>query len=247
MKKLEHVLESIGFGPKKSQIYLAILELGEATVLDISRKTGIKRTTIYNLLPELMADGFVQSTNRKDTSIFYIDDPRSLRSSLDEKIKKVEKSMPEFLALQNILPQKSKMTYYEGMGGARELLMSTLTSCNPGDTILAYNGLTDFSKLVTEDFADYYIRQRIAKKIGIKLIAPDSPLARLWKETDVKELRETKIVTEKDFSFSADVEIYANKVALSSFKESFMGVIIENPEINKLHRMSFELLWRSLK
>ncbi|EKD24222.1 MAG: transcriptional regulator, TrmB [uncultured bacterium] len=247
MNRLEDLLENIGYSPKKSKIYLAILELGEASILDISRKTGIKRTTVYNLIPELMADGVVQAGSRKSKRFFYIDDPRSLKTGLDMKIQRLERALPQFAALQSILPSKPKITYFEGLGGARELFADTLTSCNSGDTILDYAGLTDFDKLVPEEFSNDYIRQRVAKKIRIKVIAPDSPLAREWQKNDVKELREIKIVPGKDFPFIADAEIYANKVALISFKENFMGVIIESPEIHQLHRMSFELLWKFLK
>lgn len=247
MNKLEDLLENIGYSPKKSKIYLAILELGEASILDIARKTGIKRTTVYNLIPELMADGIVQSGIKKTKRFFYIDDPRSLKAGLDLKIQLLERSLPQFAALQTILPSKPKITYFEGLGGAREILADTITSCNPGDTILDYAGLTDFDKLVPESFAEDYIRQRVAKKIRVRGIAPDSPLAREWQKNDVKELREIKIIPGKDFTFAADAEIYANKVSFISFKENFMGVIIESPEIHQLHRMSFELLWGLLK
>ena len=43
------------------------------------------------------------------------------------------------------------------------------------------------------------------------------------------------------------MEIYANKVALISYRENFLGVIVESKEINQMQRAAFELMWDSLE
>jgi len=48
------------------------------------------------------------------------------------------------------------------------------------------------------------------------------------------------------FRFDADTEIYANKVALISYRENFLGVIIESKEISQMQRSAFELMWSLL-
>ena len=49
------------------------------------------------------------------------------------------------------------------------------------------------------------------------------------------------------YRFNADMEIYANKVALISYRENFLGVIVESKEINQMQRAAFELMWNSLQ
>ena len=243
---LKESLENIGLSQKKADIYLALLELGEATVIEISKKTKIKRTTIYNLLPEMTADGLVQVTSKKKKRIFFVEDPSQLKADLESKLRTGEKSLPELMAIQNILPHKPKITFYEGLGGMRELYQDTLSSLLPGDTILSYTGLSDFYKLVPRDFSEWYIKERIKRKIRIKIISPASEASGEWNSTSVKELREIKLVDNPNFKFNADTEIYGNKVALLSYRENFMGVIIESKEINQMQRMAFELMWNSL-
>ena len=54
-KKIELVeaLEAYGLNKKQAKVYLACLELGLATVQDLAKRSGVRRTTIYSLLDEL--------------------------------------------------------------------------------------------------------------------------------------------------------------------------------------------------
>lgn len=246
MDELVKSLENIGLSQKKADIYLALLELGEATVIEISKKTKIKRTTIYNLLPEMMTDGLIKTTVKNKKRIFFIEDPAQLKFDLESKLRTIEKTLPELKAMQNILPYKPKITFYEGLGGMRELYQDTLNTLLPGDVILSFTGLSDFYKLVPREFSEWYIKERVKKKIRIKIISPISEASGEWKSNDIKELREIKLVDNPDFKFNADTEIYGNKIALLSYKENFMGVIIESKEINQMQRMAFELMWSSI-
>lgn len=246
MNEINKKLENIGFSKKKADIYLALLELGEAGVIEISKKTNIKRTTVYNILPELTSEGLVKKGIKNKKRIFYVEDPGKIKNELEEKLQRANTLLPELLAIQNILPNKPKITYYEGLGGAKDLYQDTLNSLIPGDEILSYTGLTDFYKLLPKDLAKWYISERVKKKIRIKIISPDSETAREWQNNAQKELREIKIVKNSKFNFNADTEIYGNKIALISYKENFMGVIIESKEINQMQRMAFELMWNSL-
>lgn len=247
MKDIQSSLEYIGLKPKEAKIYLAILELGQASVVQIARKAGIKRTTVYNILPDFINRGIITSTVKKKRKVYFVEDPRSLKNDIKEKESAIDKFLPELFAIQNILPSKPRITFYEGVGGMKDLYQDTLESCNGGDVILSYTGLSDFSKLVPPEYADYYIQERIKRRIRIRIIASDSPFAQSWENAAIRELREIRIVKDLSFQFNADMEIYANKIAIISYRENFMGVIIESKEINQMQRAAFELMWNSLK
>lgn len=243
MNNLETLLENLGFSKKKAKIYLAILELGEASVIEIAQKANLKRTTVYNILPELISDGLVKKSVKNKKRFFFIEDPVSLKTSLEEKMNAVEKSLPELKSLQTIIPYKPKITFYEGLGGAKDLYRDTLDSLSPGDTILSFTGLTDFYELIPKDFSEWYIKERVKRKIRIKIITPKSKAADEWQKNAARELREIKIVNNSDFKFNGDTEIYRNKIALISYKENFIGVIIESKEISQMQKMAFDIMW----
>ena len=48
-------LQKIGFSDKEAAVYLAGLELGQATILEIAKKAKIKRPTAY-----VIVEGFIE-------------------------------------------------------------------------------------------------------------------------------------------------------------------------------------------
>ena len=88
-----------------------------------------------------------------------------------------------------------------------------------------------------------YVARRIAKRIQLKVIVPDSSMAREWQRDARVTLRQVKIITKTPYSFDGDIEIYKHKIAIISYKDNFMGTIIESKEIANMLRTAFELLW----
>ncbi len=246
MHSLANSLEALGLSDKAAMIYIALLQIGEGSVIDIAQKADLKRTTVYNIIPDLMRQGLVETTVKNKHRIFFIDDVRRLELDAQQKVKSVSALLPQLRAIQNILPQKPKITFYEGVGGMKELYEDTLDSVQNGGTILSYTGLSDFFSMMPKEYYEWYVAERAKKKILIKIIAPDSPTTRQWKKDAVKDVRQVKIIPAKDFRFKGDTEIYANKVALISYAENFLGVVIESKEIHAMQETMFELLWDSL-
>ncbi len=56
---IEKYLLSIGFSVKEIKVYLSSLELGESSVLDISKNSRINRTTIYPIIDSLTKKGLI--------------------------------------------------------------------------------------------------------------------------------------------------------------------------------------------
>ena len=54
-------LEAFGLTEKESRVYLALLELGEAGIGEIAKKSAIKRTTLYDVVENLKKSGLVGS------------------------------------------------------------------------------------------------------------------------------------------------------------------------------------------
>ena len=87
----------------------------------------------------------------------------------------------------------------------------------------------------------------ILKKIPIKVIAQNSKPAQDWEKTDSHKLRDIKLIDDPSLGFKADMELYADKVALIAYTPDFVGVIIQSKELSQLLRSAFEVMWRSLK
>ena len=58
-------LEKLGLNKKEAQIYLAALESGETNIEGLSKKSKIKRTTVYDIVESLKEKGLLSSTFSK--------------------------------------------------------------------------------------------------------------------------------------------------------------------------------------
>ena len=76
-------LEGLGLGANEAAVYIAMLSLGPATVLSISRASGVKRTTIYNVLESLKQKGLVRTDVRGFKQLYAAEHPKKLESMLD--------------------------------------------------------------------------------------------------------------------------------------------------------------------
>ena len=56
--EIQDVLKSIGLDDKEARVYMALLELGTATVHPIANKAEIKRPTTYLILEQLLKKRF---------------------------------------------------------------------------------------------------------------------------------------------------------------------------------------------
>jgi len=247
MDKITSLLaEIVGLSDKEAEIYIALLALGEASIIEIAKKAEVKRTTVYNLLPQMIENGFIQTALKKKRRVYFIEDVRGLQTNLQNKEQRLAKMLPELQAIHNILPFKPKITYYEGFEGLKAMYWDTIKGSRPGDEILEIIGSKDIYKFFTWEFAQEYWAVRIKNKLRLKMIAPRGPESIDAHRRGQEHLRQVKFLEDSKNQFQSAMDIYGNKVAMISYTENFMGVIIESKQISDLHRAAFEALWNAL-
>jgi HTH-type transcriptional regulator, sugar sensing transcriptional regulator len=241
---LEKDLIKLGLEEKESRIYLALLELGEANIQQIAKKSGIKRTTVYDILESLKYKGLISSITKHKKSHFSAEDPRTLEEKLDERKNTLKRIMPELLSIANALDKKPKIRFFEGTEGIKEVYKDTLKY--PSGELLAWvsdEAVTVFDKYFLEE---YYLPKRIEKKIWVRAIGPESTEMQNYKNLDEKSLRKTKIISANQFPIEVEINLYGkNKIAIMSFSEK-IGLIIESQKIYTTLKSIFEMNWNSI-
>ncbi len=241
VKKLK---ESLGFSDKKVAIFLSVLELGETSATRIAQKAKVKRTTVYNILPELIVEGLVGQTKSVTNKRYFVIDPRIISKLLSQKLEAVNSILPSLLAIQSLSVGQPKIYLIEGESGLRNLYEETITTLNKGDWIYSFAGNIKENYIKDQDL-ESYIKKRTEKGIRNKIIVTDSSYEEILKKNDLKELREVKrIKTDVNVKIpSVDIKIYGNKIALISYRENFLGVIIESKDISDMAKILFQSFW----
>lgn len=225
---------------KKADVYLAVLELGSGTVIEIARKSEIKRTTCYDILQELEKTGLVYETMKGKKRLFVAEDPEKLRKKIDEKKRILDEFLPELRSIYNVKGVKPKIRFYEGKEGLREVYADTL---NYSGEILAFAS-DDVVKVLEMDWAEDYLKRRVRKGLRMRAIMPKTGIIEKdFVSQDQKQMRTSKLIDPKKYPFSIEINIYGHQiVALMSAKEE-TGIIIEGAEIYNTLKMIFELVW----
>jgi sugar-specific transcriptional regulator TrmB len=238
---LEKELENLGLDDKEAQVYLGLLEVGEANIAEISKKSGVKRTTVYNAIENLKEKGLVSSTARRQNTIYIAEDPRKLEQGLSEKMLFLKNILPELLSISNFIDKKPKIKFFEGFEGLKNVYMDTLNY--PDQELLAWISEKYLESFDEKFLYDYYVPERVKRKIWVRALAPDDLRISRFKEEDEKSLRKTRLIPTVKFPFSVEINLYGkNKISIISFEEK-IGLIIESEKIYGTLKSIFEINW----
>lgn len=236
-------LVEIGLTENEAKTYLAALELGEATIVRIAKKSGVKRTTTYLSVESLKEKGFLSELRKKKKTFFYAEDPRILQDKIEERKKAIDRIVPQLLSITNLIDKKPKIIFYEGLEGIKDVYRDTLQY--PDQEMLAWVSQDAFS-ILDEEFIRYYIPKRIEKKIWVRVIAPDTPEIKDYKNRETSELRKTKLINSEKYPIEVEIDLYGkNKIGVMAFKEK-VGLIMESQKMYNTLKSIFEMYWDML-
>ncbi len=243
-------LQNIGLTDKQAKVYLAALELGEASVLEIAKKSGVNRATCYQAIEKLKNEGLVKEIKKNGKIKIVAEMPKKLLEILMDKRIKTErqiitlkKILPELESLYNYSETKPKIRFFEGLDGLKEIYQDTLKGRHK--EILAFTAYHRADKELARWLDKYYIPERIKRNILARVIAPVSGFAQKYKQEDKKHKRQTLLIPAGKFPLSIEINIYGHKVAIISFvKQEMVGVVMESKEVANTFRLIFQLAWR---
>lgn len=241
--EIKQVLAQYGIEGKKADVYLAALELGSANVIEIARKAGIKRTTCYDILFDLIGMGLVSESSKGKKRLFIGNDPENIRKDMERREKLFSEILPQLRSIYNIKGVKPKIRFYEGKEELKKVYADTL---NYSGELLGFAS-EDVARILGKEWVEQYLKARVKKGIHARAIMPKTGyIEKDIAAKDREQLRMSKLVDPAKYPFSIEINIYGHqKVALMSSKEE-MGIIIEGSEIYKTMKSIFELLWDNL-
>ncbi len=239
--ELEAGLKAFGFEDKESKIYLAGLELGPTSVLELSRRTRLPRTTLYPILEELRRRGYFRFGKQKRRSVYIAEAPQVLGRHLIAREKLFAEVMPRLEALRGTVREGAGVTLYEGSDGFRQLWQRIFRS-----GVKEYRIITSGTGLLEFVHEPYLVKHIIAERIrrGIKSVQliPATLAAKKIVAKDTAELRESRFLP-PDTPIPATVIVFGNEVAFITTRRENTMILIASGEAAITHRTLFDLLW----
>lgn len=240
---LVSIVKNIGLGEKEARVYLASLELGSSNVANISHRARVNRVTAYDILEKLMAKGLVNSFTKGGVRFYDATDPAIIAADMKRRETDFREALPEFKKLRGdaIHP---RIRYFEGLEGIKAIYEDTLSSKTE---ILNYAN----SREIRAHWPEYdkdYVAARVKNNIYLRGIAPLDEHGKSVQSQDRSMHREILLVPAAEFSFTNEINIYDDKVAIISYKDvPLIGMIIESVEIANTQRDIFKMAWEFAK
>ncbi|MFH1704894.1 MAG: helix-turn-helix domain-containing protein [Patescibacteria group bacterium] len=231
---------------KEAGVYLAMLELGPASVQDIAKKAEVNRATTYVILEALKKRGLVTGIERDKKNLFAAESPERILGMIAEELNRVKNKegsmqeiIPSLMAIFKAVEDKPRVRYYEGEGGiksCREAQLELARSCRFCCTYIHYDKNVVAAAKVHEKERLKMSSGRLKVKIlysiedgvDIPMFCPNVELKQLPKHTP---------------PFHGELNVFDNFVILATAKTKPIGVILESGDFAGLCKSFFELLW----
>jgi len=236
--ELLKILSSLGLTDKEAKVYLAAIETGTQAVAKIAQAADINRVTTYDILEKLKQRGLVSYFTKKKIRYFTATKPETLLEEFEKRTNDLRISLPKFKRLTGET-NHPRVRYFEGLEGIKAIYADTLTAKSE---ILNFSNSEEIRKQ-WPNYDKEYVAKRAKKKIYLRGICPQDDASETVHSEDKKYHREMKLVPSDQFYFTNEINIYDDKVAIISFKDELIGMIIESPEIASTQRAIFNNCW----
>jgi sugar-specific transcriptional regulator TrmB len=234
---METELKEYGLSEKEAKIYIANLKSGDCTANKLSELTGIRRSTVYEVIETMKKKGIISSYKKDKRFYFSPLPPTKLITLLREKEEKIKRIVPELSSLIGKTSEKPNVQLYEGINGMKNVVEEMLISSE----ILVY-GATKSGDQIFEHYIPNFAKRREEKKVKMRaIISPDLPKHMVEKGVS----KYTKIRTLEIFDkHNVAYFIYRDKLIVLSLGEELIAVKIKSPLIIESQRIIFEQLWK---
>lgn len=255
-KSIKTTLVELGLGTIQADIYLAVLNIGGGTIMDIARAGAIERTGIYYHIDELIRKGLLKTVRNGKRTVYLPSNPSLFRKILEQKTRSAEETIPKLEKLFQTTHAKSTSNYFwgeEGIINLYEQLYDIASSISERDEYLIFGHSFDAVEALPEFFPKYVTRRK-KNKINTKIILPSSERPNksiLKKKNDPKVIAKYSLHIDdrkylpKEYEYPGTTLILGNYVAMIDFANYF-ATLTENQNLAQTWRVFFKFMWDKL-
>lgn len=239
--ELTKVLKQIGLSEKESTLYIGALALGRFSIVEIARKTGLKRPTCYLIIEELIEKGLLTAVPGPKKTLYTAEHPDALLRAARQSYHLAEEVMPQLQVLMKSAADKPILKVYTGQAGLQNIFEDLLRNC-PDKKMYYIASIEDMVKAVGEDFMKDWVQRRFAKDIRTYSVRMKH------KESTIKSFNETGRMLREiyyappSFYIPYTLFIYGKRVAFLSTEKEHFGFIVESVDLAKTMKAFFDVM-----
>ncbi len=238
------LLEDIGLTKGEIKVYLALLNLGQATTGNILDKADISGGKIYVILNKLIKKGLVSYIIKKNIKHFSAAHPNKILNYIDEKEEllkekkeKIEDQLPSLFSLKNTAIKYDSQLYV-GYEGIKTVIFDTLNNISSKDEILIM-GINLSRDIKYNIMWKHWHSKRIKKNIACKMLFSEnnSKYFKVFKQMKKTQTKILKGIT------PASIGIVGDSILITTYGEESSCLLIKHPDIVLSFKVFFNTLW----
>jgi predicted transcriptional regulator len=256
MNRVVDYLEQLDLSEIEAKLYLSLLKTGPISVRELAKATGIKRTTTYMYVDQLLERGLVMKLVKGARKLVGAIAPNdSLQRLVDEKIQKVQNIQNDFSGMlkeiNTSLPdvnhnEDAEIKYLKGISAVKRIYNEAFS----GKEFRSYVKVEEAPVLSSDNpgfFAEAFKKN---KNLKVWEIMYDSPASRrqAFKTLSQQVNYFYKFMPpELKWSItSEDILIYDGKVAIINYKGNVSCAVLHSADFYNNSKELFDFIWRIL-
>src|SRR3989344_5969894 len=247
---IDKYLEDAGLSDKEVAVYLHLVQVEQASVVELAQKTKIKRPTVYTILDSLAKKGLVSQIEHDKKIRYVAEPPERLKTYIERKeifLKELKERftqdiIPQIKSLQRETGEKPIVKYFSGKEGIISINEDVYEGGSDGSPIYILYSKDLLDEIFKDQETDKYKKNRTGLGIKAKVLYNST---KGDKASD--ELSERIKVDEKKYPFMADITIYRDKIRISILGKELSGIYIRSKDLADTLRSLFNLAFDNLK
>lgn len=238
-------LALLGVGEKSAKVYLAGLALGTTSVQELSHRSGLKRSTVYLHLDELVKQGLFEHLSLNNKKYYRALAPEVLEERLKKSLSNFQSELPKLVALSAKTTGKPQVQVFEGEEGIKQMYAEIKKA-------RSFRVWSNVGVSEAKPFHDSYMElaETVEENgIGVREIVADNKEAKRYSRLVAKVSGPSYSArTATVEGLQNDTIIYDNVVAIFSLHGLNMFVVrIEDAAIADTMRAVFEMAWKTAR
>lgn len=233
-------LQEFGLSNTEAKVYLALLELGKSKAGEITKKSAVNRTNVYDALERLIEKGLVSYVSENNKKAFEAVNPQRLQEILKDKQEKLGKTIEELKERYTKSQKPEDAFVFRGKKGIKSIFEDIL---NEKKELFVYGAESRFKDMFPF-YQKHWNDERARLKINVKMIYSEK--VRKEKIKERLKLLEMRFLPEI-YDFPSTIMIYGDRAVTIVWLEEPFGFMIKSEEAVKSNINFFELLWKIAK
>src|SRR3989338_477507 len=240
MKEEISLLKDLGLTDHEVTIFLDLLKSGSSLASEITKRTQLNRSYVYERLQRLMERGLVSVIVKNKKKSFQAASPERLLLILKERELLLKELIPKLLQMQMPVEEAHRIEIFSGKEGMKTVIEEELTA----KEILVIGSSPTF----TEELLYYrpgFHKRRIELKIPMKVIFYEEDRT-YGEKTGKMPYAETKFLA-SEYKAPLTIVLFNDVTLIALWVKPLLAIRIQNEACTEGFRKHFRLLWKIAK